>query len=89
MLGKYVIPRKMELAVRYGLCDPNTRQSHDLIREAEIALNYSFDRTYNHRVVMDVTNITMGTGGYAGGGTEMSTQDLVENRFSLMYQFYW
>ncbi len=88
-LGNYLIPHKMELAVRYGIFNPNDRQSHDLLKEGGVALNYNFEGDYNHRLVMDFINTTMGTGGYAAGRTTVSTQDLVENRFRLQYQFYW
>jgi len=96
-LSKYVIPRKMEFSTRYAVMDPNTRQSKDLIREAGIAIGYSFDGTYNHRMVADYSNITMGTGGFAApfaGRIALASlpghgQDLVENRIRVMYQYYW
>ncbi|MGH7231963.1 MAG: porin [Nitrospiraceae bacterium] len=93
-LGKYVIPRKMEVALRYGVMDPNVKQTDDLIKEAGVAVSYSFDGTYNHRMVMDYGHITMGTGGYAAGRATLAAapgfgRDLLENRFRVMYQFYW
>jgi hypothetical protein len=93
-LGKYVIPRKMEVAVRYAMMDPNTKQGQDLIKEAGVAVSYNFDGTFNHRMVTDYSNITMGTGGYAAGRPTLPSQpgygqDLVENRIRVMYQFYW
>jgi len=93
-LGKYVIPRKMEVAVRYAMMDPNTKQGQDLIKEAGVAVSYNFDGTFNHRMVTDYSNITMGTGGYAAGRSTLASQpgygqDLVENRIRVMYQFYW
>lgn len=89
MLGHYVVPRKLEVAVRYGIFDPNTRHSHDLVKEAGVALNYSLDGTYDHRFIVDFTNVTMGTGGYAAGRPTVSTQDLVANSIRVLYQFYW
>ncbi|MEC4889547.1 MAG: porin [Nitrospira sp.] len=94
MLGKFVIPRKLEVAVRYGIMDPNTHQGRDLLKDAGVAVNYSFDGTYNHRLVVDYSHITMGTGGYAGGRSSLAAQpgygkDLIENRVRAMYQFYW
>jgi len=52
-IGKYIIPRKLELAVRYGIMDPSTKQTHDLVKEFGAAINYSFDGTYNNRLVID------------------------------------
>jgi hypothetical protein len=92
-VGKYIIPRKLEIAGRYGVFDPSTRQTHDLIKEFGLALNYSFDGTYNNRLVIDYSNITMGSGGAAPDRQPFETlpgfgRDLVENRINVQYQFY-
>lgn len=92
-IGKYVIPRKLELAVRYGVMDPSTKQRDDLTKELGIALNYSFDGTYNNRLVIDYSNITMGSGGRAPDRFPFETlpgfgRDLIENRVNVQYQFY-
>ena len=92
-VGKYIIPRKLEIASRYGVFDPSTRQTHDLIKEFGLALNYSFDGTYNNRLVIDYSNITMGSGGGAPDRAPFATlpgfgRDLVENRINVQYQFY-
>ncbi|WP_447977094.1 porin [Candidatus Nitrospira bockiana] len=92
-VGKYVIPRKLEIASRYGVFDPSTRQTHDLIKEFGVALNYSFDGTYNNRLVIDYSNITMGSGGGAPDRAPWESlsgfgRDLVENRINVQYQFY-
>jgi hypothetical protein len=92
-VGKYIIPRKLELAVRYGVMDPSTKQKDDLVKELGIALSYSFDGTYNNRLVIDYSNITMGSGGRAFDRFPFETQpgfgrDLVENRINIQYQFY-
>lgn len=89
MLGHYVVPRKLEVAVRYGVFDPSTAHSHDLVKEAGVALNYSFDGTYDHRMIVDLTNLTMGAGGFAAGRPAAGTQDLVANSVRVLYQFYW
>lgn len=89
MLGHYVVPRKLEVAVRYGVFDPSTAHSHDLVNEAGVALNYSFDGTYDHRLIVDFTHVTMGAGGFAAGRPTVSTQDLVTNSIRALYQFYW
>lgn len=92
-VGKYIIPRKLELAVRYGVLDPSTKQKDDLTKEFGFAINYSFDGTYNNRLVIDYSNITMGSGGSAPDRFPFETQpgfgrDLVENRINVQYQFY-
>ncbi len=92
-VGKYVIPRKLEVAVRYGFMDPSTRQVNDLVKEFGAALNYSFDGTYNNRLIVDYANITMGSGGRAPDRSPWETipgfgRNLIENRFNVQYQFY-
>ena len=92
-VGKYLIPRKLELAVRYGVMDPSTKQQDDLTKEFGAAINYSFDGTYNNRLVVDYTNITMGSGGRAPDRFPFESQpgfgrDLIENRINVQYQFY-
>jgi hypothetical protein len=91
--GKYLIPRKLELAVRYGVFDPSTKQKDDLTKELGVAINYSFDGTYNNRLVIDYSNITSGSGGRAPDRYPFETQpgfgsDLIENRINVQYQFY-
>lgn len=92
-VGKYIIPRKLELAVRYGFMDPSTQQVNDLVKEFGAAINYSFDGTYNNRLVIDYSNITMGSGGRAPDRFPYESEpgfgrDLVENRINVQYQFY-
>lgn len=92
-IGKYVIPRKLEFAVRYGVMDPSTKQKDDLTKELGVAINYSFDGTYNNRLVIDYSNITMGSGGRAPDRFPFETlpgfgRDLIENRINVQYQFY-
>lgn len=92
-VGKYIIPRKLELALRYGVLDPSTKQKDDLTKEFGAALSYSFDGTYNNRLIIDYSNITMGSGGRAPDRFPFESQpgfgrDLVENRINVQYQFY-
>ncbi len=92
-VGKYIIPRKLELAVRYGVLDPSTKQKNDLTKEFGAAINYSFDGTYNNRLVIDYSNLTVGSGGRAPDRYPFETQpgfgsDLIENRINVQYQFY-
>ena len=92
-VGKYIIPRKLELAVRYGVLDPSTKQKHDLTKEFGAAINYSFDGTYNNRLVIDYSNLMVGSGGRAPDRFPFESQpgfgqDLIENRINVQYQFY-
>lgn len=92
-VGKYIIPRKLEFAVRYGFMDPSTKQKHDLTKEFGAAINYSFDGTYNNRLIVDYSNITMGSGGRAPDRFPFESQpgfgrDLIENRVNVQYQLY-
>ena len=92
-VGKYIIPRKLELAFRYGFMDPSTKQVNDLMKEFGAALSYSFDGTYNNRLVVDYSNITMGSGGRAPDRFPFESlpgfgHDLIENRINVQYQFY-
>jgi hypothetical protein len=92
-VGKYIIPRKLELAVRYGVLDPSTKQKDDLTKEFGAALSYSFDGTYNNRLVIDYSNFTMGSGGRAPDRFPFENlpgfgRDLAENRINVQYQFY-
>ena len=91
--GKYIIPRKLELAVRYGFMDPSTKQKDDLVKEFGAAINYSFDGTYNNRLVIDYSNITLGSGGRAPDRFPFESHpgfggDLIENRINVQYQFF-
>ena len=92
-VGKYIIPRKLEVAVRYGFMDPSTQQVNDLVKEFGAAINYSFDGTYNNRLVVDYSNITLGSGGRAPDRFPFESQpgfgrDLIENRINVQYQFF-
>jgi len=92
-VGKYIIPRKLEVAVRYGFMDPSTLQVNDLVKEFGTALSYSFDGTYNNRLVIDYSNITLGSGGRAPDRFPFESapgfgRDLIENRVNVQYQFY-
>jgi hypothetical protein len=92
-VGKYIIPRKLELALRYGVLDPSTKQKDDLTKEFGAALSYSFDGTYNNRLIIDYSNLTLGSGGRAPDRFPFESQpgfgrDLVENRINVQYQFY-
>jgi hypothetical protein len=91
--GKYIVPRKLELAVRYGVLDPSTKQKDDLTKEFGAALSYSFDGTYNNRLIVDYSHLTLGSGGRAPDRFPFESlpgfgQDLIENRINVQYQFF-
>jgi len=65
--GYYLIPKRLEIAVRYAYWDPDTKASEDLIKQFDAALTYSFHSTYDHKIVFQYSTVTMGTGGFAGG----------------------
>ncbi len=65
--GYYVIPRTFEIAARYSYWDPDTRASGDLIKQADVSLNWFPFGTYDYQVMLMYSNTTMGTGGYAIG----------------------
>lgn len=92
-IGKYLIPRKLEVAARYGVMDPSTKQKNDLTKEFGFAINYSFDGTYNNRLIIDYSNITQGSGGRAPDRYPFENlpgfgQNLIENRINVQYQLY-
>ena len=65
--GYYLIPKRLEVAVRYAYWDPDTKASEDLIKEFDASLTYPFQSTYDHKIVFQYTTVTMGTGGFAAG----------------------
>ncbi|MDO9118159.1 MAG: hypothetical protein Q7U39_09395 [Nitrospira sp.] len=92
-VGKYIIPRKLEVAVRYGFMDPSTKQKQDLVKEFGTAISYSFDGTYNNRLIIDYSNIQLGSGGRAPDRFPFESQpgfgqQLLENRINVQYQFF-
>ena len=65
----------------------------EAFQEFGVAISYSFDGTYNNRLILDYSNITMGSGGRAPDRFPFENLpgfglDLVENRFNVQYQFY-
>ena len=68
-------------------------RKHDLTKEFGASINYSFDGTYNNRLVIDYSNLTVGSGGRAPDRFPFESQpgfgrDLIENRINVQYQFY-
>ncbi|MDN5940402.1 MAG: hypothetical protein L0H94_00850 [Nitrospira sp.] len=65
--GYYIIPRYVEVAARYSYWDPDTNAADDLIKQADVSINWFINGTYDHAIQLTFTNIAMGTGGYAIG----------------------
>lgn len=65
--GYYLIPRYLELAARYSYWDPDTHSAADLIKQADVSLNWFINGTYDHAIQITYSNIAMGTGGFAIG----------------------
>lgn len=65
--GYYLVPRYVELAARYAYWDPDTHSDGDLIKQADVSLNFFLNGTYDHALQITYSNIAMGTGGYAIG----------------------
>jgi hypothetical protein len=65
--GYYLIPKRLEVAMRYAYWDPDTKASEDLIKEFDASLTYNFQSTYDHKIVLQYSTVTMGTGGFAAG----------------------
>lgn len=65
--GYFVIPRYLEIAGRYSYWDPDTNSTDDLIKQAELSVNWYFAGTYDHSIQVSFSNTAMGTGGYAIG----------------------
>ena len=65
--GYYLIPRKVEVAVRYAYWDPDTHTNGDLIKQFDASLNWYLSGTYDHQIMITYSNVTMGQGGFAIG----------------------
>lgn len=73
--GYFVIPKKLEVAARYSMFDPNNDVSDDLQKEYTAGVNYYF-RAHRSKIQADV-------GHYV---TDTEEQDKEENRFRVQYQ---
>ncbi len=65
--GYFLVPRRLQLAGRYAYWDPDTNSADDLIKQADVALTYYFNDTYDHQLTLEWSNIAMGTGGFSPG----------------------
>jgi len=63
--GYFILPRKLQAAVRYAWWDPDTNAAGDLIKQVDAALTYYISGTYDHQVTLQYSNVFIGTGGYA------------------------
>ena len=73
--GYFVISKKLELAARYSLFDPDNDMPDDIQREYAAGINYYF-RGHRSKIQTDV-------GHYV---TDTEDKDKNENRFRLQYQ---
>ncbi|MDR4476169.1 MAG: porin [Nitrospira sp.] len=98
--GYYLVPRTVELAARYAYWDPDTNSANDLIRQADVSLNWFLNGTYDHQIMVTYSNTQFGTGGYAigrsaplppGSGTvplDAVGGTLIENAIRVQYQIF-
>lgn len=98
--GYYLVPRTVELAARYAYWDPDTNSADDLIKQADVSLNWFLNGTYDHQIMVTYSNTQFGTGGYAigrsaplppGSGTvplDAVGGTLIENAIRVQYQIF-
>lgn len=98
--GYYLVPRTVELAARYSFWDPDTKSASDLIRQADVSLNWFLNGTYDHQIMVTYSNTQFGTGGYAigrsaplppGSGTvplDVVGGTLIEHALRVQYQIF-
>ena len=98
--GYYLVPRTVEVAARYAYWDPDTNSANDLIRQADVSLNWFLNGTYDHQIMVTYSNTQFGTGGYAigrsaplppGSGTvqlDAVGGTLIENAIRVQYQIF-
>ncbi|HHT9105668.1 MAG TPA: porin [Candidatus Wujingus californicus] len=73
--GYFVIPKKLEVAARYSMLDPNNDINNDVEKEYTAGVNYYF-RAHRSKIQADV-------GYYV---TDSEDQDKEENRIRIQYQ---
>ncbi|MDN3511281.1 MAG: porin [Candidatus Jettenia sp. CY-1] len=74
-IGYFVLPKRLEVAARYSLLDPNDDVSNDTGREYVLGINYYF-RAHRSKIQSDFGHFV----------TEGEDQDQQENRFRIQYQ---
>ncbi|NUO09573.1 MAG: porin [Candidatus Brocadia sp.] len=74
--GYFVIPKKLEVAVRYSMLDPNKDVSNDLQEEYTGGINYYF-RAHRSKIQADFGHFITEEG---------DSQDKNENRIRMQYQ---
>lgn len=73
--GYFILPKKLELAARYSMLDPDNDLPDDLQREYTAGINYYF-RSHRSKIQTDF-------GHYV---TDGKVEDKTENRYRLQYQ---
>lgn len=98
--GYFLIPRKLEVAGRYAYWDPDTHSASDLIKQADVALTYYVNGTYDQTFTLQFSNLAMGTGGFAIGRSaplpagfgavplDAVGGTMIENAIRLQYQIF-
>lgn len=98
--GYYLVPRTVEVAARFAYWDPDTASANDLIKQADVSLNWFLNGTYDHQIMLTYSNTQFGTGGYAigrsaplppGSGTvplDAVGGTLIENAIRVQYQIF-
>ncbi len=74
--GYFVLPKKLEFAVRYSMLDPNTDVANDIQREYTGGVNYYF-KGHRSKIQTDVGHFVTEKGGL---------DDQNENRIRMQYQ---
>lgn len=74
-VGVFVIPKKLELAARYSMMDPNHDISNDIEREYTVGLNYYF-RAHRSKIQTDFSHLV----------TDHEEGNEEQNRFGIQYQ---
>jgi len=73
--GCFVLPKKLELAVRFSMFDPDNDLTDDVQKEYSAGINY-YMRGHRSKIQTDIAHYTTDTG----------DTDKNENRFRLQYQ---
>lgn len=73
--GYFVIAKKLEIAARYSMLDPNNDVSNDLQKEYDVGINYYF-RAHRSKIQADIGHFV----------TNGEDEDKRENRIRLQYQ---
>lgn len=74
-IGAFVVPKRLELAARYSMVDPDHEVSNDIEKEYTAGLNYYF-RAHRSKIQTDFSHLV----------TDHEEGNEEQNRFRLQYQ---